>query len=133
MNAVFGPKSLYSGLEICSLLPVVLNEANIIQDTRTTNATMSAQSAQFEPLGRGKYNEAIGAFSASFSFGFRIFRFHLGQVSTAIAVTKKRASLHRRGRQKRAKANPVKYVNQELTTTPTSTAAAQRCTNDVNS
>src|ERR1044071_7288873 len=122
MIAVFGPKSLYSGLEICSLLPVVLNEANIIQDTRTTNATISAHLAQFEPLGRGKYNEAIEAFSVSFSFGCRIFRFHLGQASTAITVTKKRASLHRRGRQKRAKANPVKYVNHELISSPTSTA-----------
>ena len=55
MIAVFGPKSLYSGLEICSLLPLELKEANIIQDTRTTYPAISSQSAMPEPLGRGRY------------------------------------------------------------------------------
>jgi hypothetical protein len=55
MIAVFGPKSLYSALEICSLLPLVLKEANIIQDTRTTYPAISNQSATLDPVGRGRY------------------------------------------------------------------------------
>jgi hypothetical protein len=72
MMAVFGPKSLYSGFEICSLLPVVLNEANIIQDTRTTYPAMSAQSAQFEPLERGKYKLTPERLSISPCRGFLV-------------------------------------------------------------
>src|ERR1043166_537071 len=55
MIAVFGPKSLYSGLEICSLLPLELKEANIIHETRTTYPAITNQSATLEPLGRGRY------------------------------------------------------------------------------
>ena len=54
ISAVFGPKSLYSGLAICSLLPLELNEANIIHDTRTTYPAMSSQSAMLDPRGRGR-------------------------------------------------------------------------------
>src|SRR5258708_16453777 len=103
MMAVFGPKSLYSGLEICSLLPVVLNEANIIQDTRATNAVISTQSAMFEPLGRGRYKPTVrpGA-------GALVFCFRADQVSTATVVRKNSRLPHKSGCCVRAKSKPAR-------------------------
>src|ERR1700746_2385535 len=86
MIAVFGPKSLYSGLEICSLVPLVLKEANIIQDTRTTYPAMSNQSAMTEPLGRGRYVLTTELLRPSPRAPFRTLCFHLVHDSTAIAT-----------------------------------------------
>src|ERR1051326_9474230 len=88
MIAVFGPKSLYSALEICSLLPLVLKEANIIQDTRTTYPAMSNQSAIAEPLERATYVSAVWERGAAPGAALQILCFHLGQASSAIAARK---------------------------------------------
>src|SRR6266566_3757500 len=131
MIAVFGPKSLYSGLAICSLLPFELKEANIIHDTRTTYPAMSSQSARLEPLGRGR-----DKFAASVrlppSLPLKTRCFHLGQVSTATAVAKNKRLPHRSGRDAHANASPARYVNHELTNSPTRIAAAHRCAADTN-
>src|SRR6266508_883018 len=106
MIAVFGPKSLYSGLEMCSLPSLALNEANIIQDTRTTYPAISTQSAQFEPFGCGKYKVPAEGLSVSscrvlLSLAFR-------QDSTTMATTKNKALPHNRGCFARAKSNPAR-------------------------
>ena len=129
MIAVFGPKSLYSGLEIWSLLPLELNEANIIQDTRNTYPAMSNQSAMPEPFARATYNSAAELLS---KVPLTTRRFHLGQISTAIATTKNKRLAHTSGRDAQANASPAKYVNHELTSSPTKMAAAQRCATDAN-
>src|SRR5262245_15811276 len=127
MMAVFRPKSLYSGLEIFSLLAVVLNEANIIQDTRATNAAISIQSATFEPFGRGRYERTVRPSAAALVFCFRA-----DQVSSATVVRKNSRFPHKRGCCVRVKSRPARYVNQELTISPTRTAAPQRWANDMN-
>src|SRR5207237_6074259 len=130
--AGFGPNSLYSGLEICSLLPLELNDANIIQDTRTTYPAMSNQSAKPEPFGRGTYNSATGRLALVPKGPLMTRRFHLGQVSTATAATKNSRLPQKSGRDAQANASPAKYVNHELTSRPASVAAAQRCATDAN-
>src|SRR5215467_6761241 len=132
MIAVFGPKSLYSGLAICSLPPLESKEANIIHDTRTMYPVISSQSAMIEPLGRGRYNSVLPRVSISVAADFTNLLFHLGQASTATAVTKNRRLLHSSGCRVRAKSSPARYVNHELTSTPTRMAAAQRCATDAN-
>src|SRR5215831_16279362 len=97
INAVFGPKSLYSGLAICNLPPLELKEANIIQATRTTYPAMSSQSAMLEPLGRGRYKSDRLRGTSSDRL-LRIVDFHLGQDSIAIAATKNKRLAHRSGR-----------------------------------
>src|SRR6266513_2652547 len=79
MIAVFGPKSLYSGLAICSLPPFELNEANIIHDTSTTYPAMSSQSAKLEPLGRGRDESVVGYLRPLPEAPLKIPRFHLAQ------------------------------------------------------
>src|SRR5215475_15921513 len=97
ISAVFGPKSLYSGLAIWSLPALVLNEANIIHDTRTTYAAMSSQSAMLDPRGRGRYKfDRFG--KASRGALLIILPFHLGQDRSATAATKNSRLAHRRGR-----------------------------------
>ena len=59
-------------------------------------------------------------------------RFHLGQVSTATAATKNNRLPQKSGRDAQANASPAKYVNHELTSSPTKMAAAQRCATDAN-
>src|SRR5215467_1959513 len=131
INAVFGPKSLYSGFAIWSLLPLELNEANIIQDTRTTYPIIRSQSAMLEPLGRGRYKSA--RFPGALSDRCLTIRcFHLGQNSTAIAATKNKRLAHKRGRDAQKKASPARYVNHELTSSPVRIAAAHRCATDSN-
>ena len=58
--------------------------------------------------------------------------FHLCQDSTAIPVPKNTRLPQRSGHDPRANANAAKYVNHELTSNPTITAAAQRCGKDTN-
>src|SRR5919198_2255887 len=94
INAVFGPKSLYSGLAIWSLPPLELNEANIIQDTSTTYPAMSNQSAMAEPLGRGRYKSARLP-GALLDRSLTILRFHLGQDNTALAAMKNKRLAHK--------------------------------------
>src|SRR6185312_11766211 len=103
MMAVFGPKSLYSGLEICSLLPVVLNDANIIQDTKATNAVISAQSAMFEPLGRGRYKPPVRTCAGGLVFCFRA-----DQVSSPTVVRKNSRLPHNSGCCVRVKSRPAR-------------------------
>src|SRR5438445_12561689 len=86
MSAVFGPKSLYSGLAIWSLPPLELNEANNIHETRTMYPVMSSQSAIPEPFARGTYKPARVSLPSSEVF-LAILPFHSGQYSTAIAAT----------------------------------------------
>src|SRR5215510_7975404 len=103
MIAVFGPKSLYSGLEICSLLPAVLNEANNIQDTRATNAAISTQSAMLEPLGRGRYKPTAGPGGGALAFCFRA-----DQVSAPAVVRKNSRLPHKSGCWVRVKSRPAR-------------------------
>src|SRR5437899_5443110 len=100
MIAVFGPKSLYWGLEICRLVALDLKEPNIIQDTRTTNAAMSSQSARVEPLGRGTYKPVASSLGG--------LPFHLGHASKAIAVTKNKRLPQRSGRDAQKNASPAR-------------------------
>src|SRR5919198_3713165 len=132
MRAVFGPKSLYSGLEICSTLPFELKEANIIHDTRITYPVMISQSAMHEPAARGKYNVVARRTLVPTSPDLRSLPFHLGQVSTATAAPKNKTLPHSSGCDACANASPAKYVNQELTSNPTRVAAAHRCATDTN-
>src|ERR1041385_4647903 len=97
MIAVFGPKSLYSGLEICSLLPLVLKEANIIQDTRTTYPSMSNQSAMPEPLGRGRYLLPINVLRLSPGARFMILCFQFFHDNVAIAAVANKRLPHKSG------------------------------------
>jgi len=129
MIAVFGPKSLYSGLEIFNLPPPELKEANIIQDTRTTYPTMTSQSAMLEPGARGRYKSLRWRRSVPVLADL-IFLFHLGHDSNATAVTKNKRLAHSSGRDAHANASPAKYVNHELTSSPTRMAAAHRCATD---
>src|SRR2546425_1236457 len=131
MIAVFGPKSLYCGLEICSLVPVELKEANIIQDTRATYPAMSNQPAMVEPSARGRYKSAA-RLSLLPKVVPRIAPFHLGHDSSATAAIKNKRLPQSSGRDAQANANPARYVNQELTSSPTRTAAASRCAIDTN-
>src|SRR5205814_5684136 len=132
MIAVFGPKSLYSGLEMCSLPSLELKEANIIQDTRTTYPAISTQSAMLEPLGRGRYGSLAARISGLLGAGCTNLVFHLDQNNTAITAIKNNRLPHRRGCRTCAKASAAKYVNQELTSSPTIVAAAHRCKIDTN-
>src|SRR6266576_4212627 len=131
ISAVFGPKSLYSGLSICSLLPLVLNEANIIHDTRTTYPAISSQSAMLDPRGRGRNNFDRFRWTSSGAV-LRILPFHLGQDRSAADATKNNRLAHKRGCDVQKKANPARYVNQELDNNPTRIAAAHRCAMDSN-
>src|SRR6266516_2443455 len=131
MIAVFGPKSLYSGLAICSLPPFELNEANIIHETRVRYPAMSIQSAMPEPLGRGRY-ESAGNCLRALPEPLTILCFHLGQVSSATAVTKNKRLPQSSGRDVHANVSPPKYVNHELTSSPTRMAAVHRCATDTN-
>src|SRR5215831_4818877 len=107
ISAVFGPKSLYSGLAIWSLPPLVLNEANIIHDTRTTYPAISSQSAMLDPRGRGRY-KFDRFWYASRGVLLRILPFHLGQDSTAIAAAENNRLPHKRGCDAQKKASPNK-------------------------
>src|SRR5215510_9131835 len=105
MSAVFGPKSLYSGLAICSLPSLELNEANIIHDTRTTYAAMNSQSARLDPRGRWTYK--LCRFETALSeLLLTILPFHLGQDSTAIVAAKKKRLPHKSGRDVQKNASP---------------------------
>src|ERR1041385_7473490 len=131
INAVFGPKSLYSGLAIWSLPALELNEANIIQETRTTYAIMISQSAMPEPAARGRYR--FDRFKCPLlEAPFTILSFHLGQERTAIAARQNNRLAQTRGCDVQKKANPARYVNHELIITPTRIAAAHRCATDWN-
>src|SRR5690349_9169298 len=107
MSAVFGPKSLYSGLAIWSLLPLELQEASIIQDTSTTYPAMSSQSAMVDPWGRTRYKLDRLRLTPSEAL-LKIFGFHLGQHSNPIAVTKNVRSPHKRGREVQKKASATR-------------------------
>src|SRR5436305_1995698 len=131
INAVFGPKSLYSGLPIWSFPSLVLNEANIIHETRTTYPAMSSQSAMLDPSGRGRYKS--GRFGeASPEVLLTDLPFHFGQARSATAPAKNNKLAHKSGCRVQKKAKPARYVNHELTTRPTRIAAAHRCAADSN-
>src|ERR1051326_1429027 len=130
MIAVFGPKSLYSGLEICSLVPLVLNDANIIQDTRTTYPRMTNQSAKPEPLGRGTYVLPAKVLRLSTSACFMILCFHFFHDNVAIAAAANKRFPHKSGCRARVKSSPARYVNHVLISSPESIAAAHRCATD---
>src|SRR5207247_1081876 len=132
MIAVFGPKSLYSALEICSLLPLELKEANIIQDTKTTYPAISNQSAMLEPLGRGRHVPGTKVLGLSLCARFMTLCFHLLHDSTAIAVIPNKRLPQRSGCRARVKSSPARYVNHELIRSPESMAAAHRCATDAN-
>ena len=87
---------------------------------------MSSQSAMPEPLGCGRHNSLTWRRSVPVSTDL-IFLFHLGHDSTATAVTKNKRLPHNSGRDAQKNASPAKYVNHELTSSPTRMAAAQRC------
>src|SRR5437667_11753822 len=108
IRAVLGPKSLYSGLEIFSLPPLELNEANIIHDTRTTYPAMTNQSAMPEPLGRGTYVSAVSELLAASGASLTILCFHLGQVSSASTARKNNRLAHKSGLAVPANASPAK-------------------------
>src|SRR5215831_13241388 len=131
ISAVFGPKSLYSGLAIRSLPAFVLNEANIIHETKTTYPAMRSQSAVLDPRGRGRY-KFDRVRDASPGGLFTILRFHLGQDRSATDATKNNRLAHKRGRDVQKKASPARYVNHELASKPTRIAAAYRCATDSN-
>src|SRR5215510_13011638 len=103
MIAVLGLKSLYSGLDICSLLPAVLNEANIIQDTRATNAAISTQSAIFEPFARGTYEPTVRP-----STGARVFCFRADKVNAPAVDRKNNRLPHNSGCCVRVKSRPAR-------------------------
>src|SRR5438552_6882452 len=128
--AVFGPKSLYSGLAIFNLPALELKEANIIHETSNTYPAMSSQSAMVEPLGRERYNSGAASLGTLPKRRPTIPRIQLFQLSTATAVTKTKRLPHRSGRDARANASPARYVNHELTSSPTRMAAAKRCATD---
>src|ERR1044072_3816506 len=132
MIAVFGPKSLYSGLEICSLLPLVLKEANIIQDTRTMYPSMSNQSAIAEPLGRGRDLLTTELLKSSPGARLMTLCFHLLHDRTAIAAIPNQRLAHPSGCRARVNSSPARYVNQVLISSPESMAAAHRCATDSN-
>src|SRR6266496_5555982 len=131
ISAVLGPKSLYSGLAIWSFPALVLNEANIIHDTRTTYPAMSSQSAVLDARGRGRYKFDRFRYASSEVFLTNL-PFHLGQDRSAIAATKNKRLAHKRGRDVQKKASPARYVNHELANSPTRIAAAHRCATDSN-
>src|SRR4030095_7632167 len=131
MSAVLGPKSLYSGLAICSLPPLELNEANIIQDTSTTYPAMNSQSAMLDPRGRWTYK--LDRFEKALSeVLLTMLPFHLGQDSTAIVAPKKKRLPQKRGRDVQKNASPARYVNHEVTSSPTRIAVAHLCATDSN-
>src|ERR1700730_13305148 len=107
MIAVFGPKSLYSGVAIFNLPPPELKDANIIQETKTTYPTMTSQSAMVEPLGRARYKSRLWGGLMPLSVGL-IFLFHLGHDSNATAVMKNKRLAHSSGRDAHANASPAK-------------------------
>src|SRR5215475_5612014 len=123
ISAVFGPKSLYSGLAIWSLPALELNEANIIHDARTTYPVMRIQSAMLDPRGRKRYKFARVK-QASSGVLLTILPFHSGRDCTAIAAMKNIRLAHKSGRAVQKKANPARYVNHELTSKPTRIPAA---------
>src|SRR5207249_6569361 len=107
MIAVLGPKSLYSGLEMCSFPAVELNEANIIHDTRTTYPAMSAQSAMLEPLDRRRYKSGEKPKSVFVSTRLASLCFHTDRHTTAIVARKNKRLPHKSGCCARVKSKPA--------------------------
>src|SRR5437867_3420709 len=108
MIAVFGPKSLYSGLAIRRMPSLELKEANIIQDTRTTYPAISNQSAMLDPVGRGRYKPVVCRTVGAVVTESLILRFHLGPVSSPTAVKKNKMLAYTSGRDAHAKAKPAR-------------------------
>ena len=101
---MFGPKSLYSLLAICSLPSLELRVANIIQDTIATKTAISSQSILSEPGAR----EMGGKTSVSRGDDLTILCLHRGQVNKAIAMMKKQRLPQKSGTNERANANAVR-------------------------
>src|SRR5436309_14205276 len=108
MIAVFGPKSLYSGLAIRRMPSLELKEANIIQDTRTTYPAISNQSAMLDPVGRGRYLPGTKVLGLSSSARFMTLCFHLFHDSRAIAAMPNKRLAHKSGFAVHANASPAK-------------------------